>query len=507
MPDDLIPHRKWLELTALLTKPRSQLLIQLDRALERYEKFGGDDARQRVRQALDQWKASKGSGDAWKRTDRNRKAQAFEELTARLSGKGDTERGKLEVPRYMQPQLVHSRLGILYLFGHTKVKGDIFNVILEGGLTVAGSVLSYVGGGTEDGGWGFGTGGLGHTEAMEAGSIVGSVMIPGKELLNAGRDGISAAARIPPNVPATQQQTVRQKIEAFGREVMKWLEKFATNVLNTLKEKFGDVDLTIASLKNLLVVGLNLIKDAAGSGLSVGYWTGGALDMAKGVANTLDAAYTRFRAWQRKQGVAVLSGHPDTIVSSIEQAMDEDIGKGLWELLKGVANTATVAATWGAGMVVSVVLAVAEAIIKVIWRLVEIARMKRFFREAADHWQSRGRRHGFHYQPFAFGRWYKEYALKSPALAVLTLNSGICGDKMHFLKMFDDTAGMISEADFQRGTVFVDKLKGWGSRYLDSCGYDFYSDDEVVSSLLDFAKTHQSNRSVARDIVLKVLNA
>jgi hypothetical protein len=153
------------------------------------------------------------------------------------------------------------------------------------------------------------------------------------------------------------------------------------------------------------------------------------------------------------------------------------------------------------------VIAVTEAIIKVIWRLVEIAHMKRFCREAAEHWKSKSENSGLHHTPYAFESWYKSYALYSPALAVITLNTGICGDKMHFLRMFKDDGTRVSPSDFDRGCVFVDSLKAWGSDYLGKCGYDFESDDKMVGPLLKFAKSHGGQGNVVWKTVLRVANA
>jgi hypothetical protein len=499
MATDLIASKKWIDRTAVFGRPRSTFLVALDKSIAQYERLGTKAAKDAVAKNLEALKKSKGTGDEWKRNERNRKDQAIEHLTALLNG-GDTDKAKGEVREELQPALIHARLGVLYLFSKTQVDTDVFNVILEGGLAVMDGALSYAAGGVADGGWGFGSGGLGNEAAGIAQSTVTSVMIPGKIALAEGK-GAMFSAQIPADTPPARRQTLKLQLEDLGRKVLLWLEDFARKVLGSLKEKFGNPDVSIAAVKNLLIVSVKAIMANAGFYLSAG------IDMAKGVLNTIDASYSRFMAWQRGKNVDVLSGHPGVIVDSIKQAMNLSICEGLYTTLKGAANAATVSATWGAGMVVSIVIAVTEAVVKVIWRLVEIAHMKRFCREAGEHWKSKSETSGLHHQPFAFASWYKSYALHSPALAVLTLNTGICGDKMHFLKMFKDDGVAVSQSDFDRGCVFVDSLKAWGSDYLGKCGYDFSSDDKVVGPLLKFAKSHGDQGNAVWKTVLRIANA
>lgn len=499
MPNDLLSSKEWLSRTFVFGKQRSKLLKELDDEIAKYERMGTKAAKNAVGAKLDAWKKSKGPGDAWKRTDRNRKDGAFEHLTALLNG-GDTDAVKAEVPLFMQPAIIHARLGVLYLFSQTKVDTSYFNVILEGGLGIMDGALAYSAGGVSDGGWGFGTGGLGNQEAAVAQAVMPSVLIPGKIALAEGK-AAAFSAEVPANTPPAQRMTVKAKIEELGRKILLWLEDFAKKVLAALKDKFGDIDVTIAAVKNLLIACVKAICANAGYYLSAG------IDMTKGVLNTIDASYQRFMSWYRGRDVNVLSGHPGVIVSSIHTAMNLSICEGLYTALKGAANAATVTATWGAGMVVSIVIAATEAIVKVIWRLVEMAHMKKFMKEAAEHWQTRTEASGLHREPFAFAKWYKKYALHSPALAALTLNTGICGDKMHFLTMFKDDSSVVSQAEFDRGCAFVDGLKAWGAEYLGKCGYEFNSEDKLVSQLLKLAKTNPVQRNIVWEWTLKIANA
>jgi hypothetical protein len=85
MASDLIPHKIWMERTAIRGHRRSKELKALDSALEEYGEYGGGHAQWAVGQALEAWKKSKGPGDAWKRSSRNKNG-AIDDLTKALGG-------------------------------------------------------------------------------------------------------------------------------------------------------------------------------------------------------------------------------------------------------------------------------------------------------------------------------------------------------------------------------------------------------------------------------------
>jgi len=99
-------------------------------------------------------------------------------------------------------------------------------------------------------------------------------------------------------------------------------------------------------------------------------------------------------------------------------------------------------------------------------------------------------RDALHTQPIAFNNWFKRYAVPIPALSVLALNTGICGDKMHFLAMFKDNDTIVTQTEFIAGCKYVDDLKVWGSSYLGDAGFAFKSDDATIKGLLTLAGSH-----------------
>jgi len=466
MAGNLIPYKEWMKRTFVIGRPRSKLLKAIDDAIRQYENSpGGGVAMWNIEQKLKAWQSSKGPGDTWRSSARNKKDYAFDQLERALTGKGP----EAAMPDVLRADMDNARLGVLYLFGHTEVSSNIFNVALEGGLSVAGSALSY---GGQD----------------SAATNLGTVMVPGSALLDAAETGARGAA-------TPELGTMRARFLA-------WLEDFAKKIITALKEKFGDIDVTLAAIKNLLNVLAGVFLKNAAPFISAG------LDIFKGLANTGDATVRRLKSWWQGRGVAVLPGHPSVVVDAIKKAMTLSIFEGLYQVLKGAGGVGLEFLTGAASTIINIVVAITETVIKIIWRLVEIGRMKTFFREARRHWQTHGiGASAFHRDYVRFNRWYKQYALSIPALAILTLNSGICGDKMRFLRMFKADDTVVSQADFDKGVTYVDGLKANGARLLDACGYDFGSDDKMVGSLLSFAKTHGGARDGVWDHVLKFANA
>ncbi len=484
MASDLLPHKEWLKRTSVLGKIRSRERKEVDRALERCETFGGGDAKWRLEQALDAWKKSKGPGDEWKRSDRNRRDQAVEQLSALLDGKGDTDKAFGAVPDFMHPDLVNARLGVLYLFGNMQVDSNLFNVVLEGGLAAAGSVLGYAGASKA-------SGGMGSAAASAAGTNLKTAMIPGSVILNAA-EGAAYEARVTP-----QTRTLAQRVK-------EWFTQFARKVWSTLKEKFADPALSFAAVKNLVNVCMSVFLEAAAPFVS------GGLDIAKGLINTIDAAFVRFRTWLQGRKVELAKGHPTIVVDSIKRAMTMSLFEGLYQMLKGAGDIALSTATAGASIIVNVIVALGEMIIKVIWviwRMVEISHMDKVFTQAAAHWRNRGAVDALHRTPFAFNAWFRGAALRNPALSILTLNSGICGDKMVYLSMFTDSGRQISTGEFKQGVRFIDNLKPWGAEYLGNCGYSFRSTSEMVGKLITFAGGHADQRNKVWGMVRKFANA
>jgi hypothetical protein len=484
----LMPFDQWQQGTAITLGIRSELLRALDREIQLYERNPTVFRLSRTLEALKAWQDSKGPAQAWKKDARNGNG-TVSLLDQQLRGLGDTDLA-MGAQAFMAPALVNARLGVLYLFSHTTTDDSIFKVVLDGSFDLTKDTL-----GNFDDVTGVDTASKVLTGAklpagMAAAKVEGAVRSRG------GRQVVDSSTLLADSRPPTNSRLrrayewIRAKLEEVGRKI--W---------STIQEKYAAMKADPGGTALDLLPGMlrKLFDFLAGQFIkAVAPVLGGALDLAKGIGNTIDAGVTKFREWLAGRNVQLLVGHPGTMVEAIRRAMWLSVGEGLYDTLKGGAKLGVEIASMGsAGMILGVVTSVLEALVKTIWRIVEIIVMRSFFKQAQTHWAARMERSALHTQPIAFNNWFKRYALNIPVLSVLALNSGICGDKMHFLAMYKDDSSIVSQTEFDSGVRYVDSLKSWGSDYLKDSGFSFASTDSVVTGLLKLATSHAEESGVA----------
>jgi hypothetical protein len=461
----LIPAQEWISKTSAIGRKRSPELSALDVMLKRYEL---DTAKTpvllaEVKSALDRWKGTHGPGEEWKKSARN-KGGHVELLTTLVEKGADSDSAWGKTPDFMHPNVINSRLGVLYLFGHSSVDVKLFNVLLEGGLAIVGSAVSYAGVNTSDGG-------LGNTSAKAAAVSMPIAMIVGNDILDGAWSSTKANIVKP---------TLRGELESLGAALRRWFQEFAKGVMEALSSKFN-CEIPGALISRLTTSICSIVLDVTSAGI-----VSGAVDTFKGTIVTADAVINKVKAWRSGRGVEFASGHPTTVVDSINRGMMMSIGEGLWQLLKGAGNIGIAFGTAGAGLIAGIVIAASEMLAKIIYRLYEVWHMRNFLEQAAGHWREKDNPKGIHMQPFAFGHWYRKFVLNTPALGILTLNSGVCGDKMSYLSMFRDNDAPISSEEFLAGAKHLDSLKVWGVDYLKAAGFAFKGTDEMSGKLMQF---------------------
>jgi hypothetical protein len=452
-PPPLIAHKAWTDQTALTAKLRSTELKELDKALKDYEQKQLIKAAswldfENVGAKFRAWKTKTG-GD----TARNRNGTVSE--LERLLMRGPASA--------WQESLIDSRRGLIYLYANTTVSGGIAKLVASGLGSIAAS--------------GF--------KLDQATSGMGVISIAEKAGMAVFTEGLK---RAPGAATGAAVDMMDQKnASAAFRKLKESLEKYFTDILTTLRQLF-DRDRTVLRQPDVwpgigeqagsivkLVVGL-VAKEAAP-------FVGGAIDTTVGLAKMSIAIGHRLRAYFAGAGVGMAPGHPGLVIRQIENAMNLAIGEGLYTALKGAANLAAEGASMGASKIASLVIAGTELLVKLIWRLVEMARMKSFFQECAVLWSQIGVRDAqgaYRSSPFLengpeFGDWYRRASVAMPCLSALALTSGITGDKMRYLQMFTDGSERrtITPEAFARGVKFIDLMKVNAEKYLAASGFKF----------------------------------
>ncbi len=518
----MITFKDWKSGTsALLTTGRSDELKAIGDAFQAYESATGaakDGARGRLQAAFNSWKASKGTGNEWMSSKRN-SSRAMEKLAAMLEGGNEeTAFSRGTAPDYMHAELVNARLGVLYLFSRLNVTPGLFKMLLEGGLDITGQALD-VGGASETVKDNFGKVQSAHgklkgkiDEKLDSleGKLVKQVPVKNVNLPVGQAPSIDLTPKVAPvTVTSTgllartsaSRQLTNPKLDAIRVKIEGLLDKFVDKIKAILQEKFGTIEDAAGTIKQLIKAIAKLVAAKAAP------YIGSSMDVVKSCATMLDASVTKFRTWKEGRGVEIAQGHPTTVVDSINRAMTASVFSGLYDVLKGAGSLAMDAAAFGAGGLVNLVISAVELIIKFIWRLAETVRFNKFCAQAREHYENSKRPDSILNHPFAFSDWYRSHALNLPLIAVLTLNSGICGDKMRYLTMFNGDAQITTER-FQAGVRFLDNLKPWGAQYIKDTGYEIRSvGDPLVNNLVNtFAVSHTAEKSTF-DKVVGVLKA
>lgn len=476
-----MPYAHWMTATDVKLRPRSALLRQLDEAILTYERTGHPKALIAIQQRLKAWQDSKGPNEAWKKDARN-KTLTITLLQSQAHGGGDTD-AALGTPDFMSPGMINARLGVIYLFSKIKVDDTIFKILLNGAIDVTNAGLN-----------------AGNQAAGYAATALGAAQGPAGSLADKAQNKVahwvSGKSLINGNAPPPTDSKARQ----LWDKVRTMIYDAAVKAWNSIKKKIAEFREDPAGTALDVIPGMlrQLCDFLTGQLIaSLAPLIGSALDLTKGIANTIDAGMTKYNEWVAGRNVNLLEGYPSTVVASIRRSMTFSIGEGLYDTLKGAAKVGLDAGTAAGSTILGLVTDVLEAVIKTIWKVIECMRMNSFCQQAAKWWDVREERSALHLQPIAFNTWFKGYAMNIPALSVLSLNSGICGDKMRFLNMFKSDADVISQAEFEDGCRYVDSLKVWGSSYLKDCDFSFSSKDGVVEGLLKLAQSHTEESSVA----------
>lgn len=346
----------------------------------------------------------------------------------------------LKLAALEQEEMMHARLGVIYLFGNTKVDMNLFKLLVESSVSVTGTGLSTIGQGVKGG------------------------VMAGERLIKAGLN------TTPPSSDA-----------GLFRKIMKWLEDFAKKVI-------GDLD--VKSIWNNTIVPViklfaKQIFQEAATFVKAGY------DVAKGVYETIKAATQRYVVWSNQHIVDVRKGHPSIICQSLEKQMNRNIGKGLYATVKGAASIGISTLAGPASVIVNLVIAAAEVIAKIIFRKRELDQVAHFCSKANLYWHQRTQGNGIHHDANRFNSWYADTAIPCPSVASLTLNSGVCGNRMVYLRMFNRDNTIISKPQLLAGDKLLQALKKESTSYLSNCGYNFSSNDNVVAGLLKNASNPQ----------------
>jgi hypothetical protein len=351
------------------------------------------------------------------------------------------------IPDFMSPGMANARLGILYLFSTMTWNENFFTFITRG-------VLDFTGEGN-------GQRAVRTTDA--------SKWLPGS-----GADPTD-----PVRADATNQLAAH--LESLARKLA---ETIAERLPAAAGQKYTAND--VLQMWDSVPGGFKfLCRHLARQALKQFPVLADAKNLIGGLVEATSVGLDRYRAYANARTVAILPGAPTSTIDGIKRAMDLNIASGTYDVLKGAGGLALTSLSAGTvSTVVNVAFSVVEALVTLSWRAHDYFHLNAFRTEAKEHWAAREGKNPLHARPSAFNDWYRPMALRVPVVSCLTLMSGVCGDKMRLLRMFNEEGEVMTQANFAAGVKYLDRLKSWGTSYLADVGYRFSSEDPVLAKLI-----------------------
>lgn len=458
MPNQALPalpftYAQWKKDTDLkitFTDPTGKAKFGvLDKAVEAYTKAATQAALTTMRNALLDWTSYKdesGGKDAWKKSDRNKKL-AITALFNAIVGTGDNDAG-FGIPDFMSEGMINARLGILYLFGNVACDEGKYRIITNGLLDLNGKGQGAIG------------------KAVK-------------------RTTEAAQCVKPPQKGSAERMALRARVSTAlqgvaGSVAHAVFAQVATDEADDADTKLGDIWETIPG-------GLEMVCDMIAEKVMdemVPFLSNG-IAATTGLLKAVHDCSDRFVVYVRGRKVALVPGVPTTTIDGIKRAMDHAVLTDVYDVLKGGGNLALDGLTAGiAGEITSIACSAIETLVAFARKAHDFYRIRLFVNEAKLMWAQRDKPNSLHRQPYAFNRWYRKTAMRVPVIPVITLNSGVCGDKMRMLCMFTHEGEVITQQNFDKGVAYIDSVKAWGASYLADSPYTFTSQDKLVTELL-----------------------
>ena len=231
-----------------------------------------------------------------------------------------------------------------------------------------------------------------------------------------------------------------------------------------------------------LITGIN---DELGNGSDDYGLTGVATGMYTAITKTIEF----FDLKHKGKDVALESGHPNLIASSIQRSIAKAALVGLAEAALAGAKAALAGFTAGAGLIVNKVAGVIERILRFAVRFCEARTLAKIFADAKKRWSTKDQPTALHKRPSDFATWFQDVIGRSPVVAALVMNCGIAGDAMRFLQVCTSEGVIVTQGQFDHGVTYVNALKSSASGFI----MDFQSTarisstDKMTASLLQQA--------------------
>jgi hypothetical protein len=375
---------------------------------------------------------------------------------------------------------------VLYLYSHMSVSTNLFGMLLDTASGVASGAFDFGLSATSqlkpkiDS-----LSGVAKTGAQGGQQLLGGVEKIAEKKIGNAMSGVVFGIEDPQG----KKIVLSPKNNETEQTLWKWLKDFVHGIIDKLREKFTSLQTYAPIFTAAIKAAVSEISKQAG-----GLFTD-AVRTAAGLEKVIKGFGERIASAIAMSSVKLVQGYPSAVVDAIHKSMTLSGIEGLCQTARGVGGMAMTTLAPVAAPLVSLVLNACEKLFRLVWRVAEIRQMKAVFEIAREEYK-RGKEYEaaildgktanppLHAQPMEFAKFFRQNATKVPVLACLTLTSGICGDKMTYLAMYNDDGKELESKEFIKGAQGIDALKQWGSDYLAKSGYEFHTSDSFVATML-----------------------
>jgi len=217
-----------------------------------------------------------------------------------------------------------------------------------------------------------------------------------------------------------------------------------------------------------------------------------AADLYEGVKRGVTGAARFIDQMWSGYGVELLGGHPSVIANALARHSLAMCAGGFKDMAVAGAKIGLQAAGdafTGMGALFSAVTGVLQRIANMVARAVQRMKVSSILARAKDEWAIRDSEASLVASHDDFSKWFQNSVITTPIIAALTISSGFAAHPYRFLQLIDTTGEVSSQADFDKGVAYIDKLKAiagvYIGEYVEAYRMTFISDDKLVSARLN----------------------
>ncbi|MCW8333295.1 hypothetical protein J4N42_16625 [Vibrio sp. SCSIO 43135] len=220
-----------------------------------------------------------------------------------------------------------------------------------------------------------------------------------------------------------------------------------------------------------------------------------AADIYSGVKQAVCKSRDLVTQFYAGRGVELLGGHPSIIANALARHSAAGALGGLKNAAVGITKIGLEAAGdafAGAGMLVSFITGLFERIVGLVDYMVQRTLVGKVLKRAKKEWVNKDSGSSMLKDHKRFSEWFQSAVITTPIIAALVMGSGFVGHPYKFIQLLAPNLAVVSQAEFDKGVIYIEKLKSLSSdyvqEYVEGYSVDFSSRNGVINARLNELK-------------------